>query len=300
MVANGTEISLAEAVKFVVDNRGRSAPVEKSGIPLIATNCISNENLYPVYERLRYVSDETYQNWFRSHPEPCDIILTNKGSQNGAICLVPDPVEFCIAQDMVALRADEEKIDPLYLFSALRSNLVQSRIKNLNVDAVIPHFKKTDFDKLLIPYPTRRDQEYIGHVYYEFSRKIELNRQMNATLEAMAQALFKSWFVDFDPVIDNAQAAGHPIPEPLHARAEARKALGDKRKPLPEAIQKQFPNRFVFNEEMGWVPEGWRVGTLEDLVVLQRGFDLPKTKRTEGVYPNGTYFSFLGCPFILT
>ena len=87
---------------------------------------------------------------------------------------------------------------------------------------------------------------------------------MNATLESMAQALFKSWFVDFDPVIDNALAAGNPIPEPFQARAKTRKALGDKRKPLPEAIQKQFPNHFVFREAMGWLPEGWRVGEIGD------------------------------------
>lgn len=256
------EISLAGSIKFVVDNRGRSAPVEESGIPLIATNCISNSNLYPSYAKLRFVSEETYNNWFRSHPQPDDIILTNKGSQNGAVCLVPDPVEFCIAQDMVALRADEKVIDPKYLFAALRSELVQSRIKNLNVDAVIPHFKKTDFDKLFIPYPSRQEQEFIGDLYYKLSYKIELNRQMNETLEAMAQALFKSWFVDFDPVIDNALGAGNEIPEPLQKRAVARQALGEQRKPLPAEMQSLFPDRFVFTDEMGWVPEGWASSTV--------------------------------------
>ncbi|MBL3601060.1 MAG: restriction endonuclease subunit S [gamma proteobacterium endosymbiont of Lamellibrachia anaximandri] len=110
--------------------------------------------------------------------------------------------------------------------------------------------------------PSVSEQKAIAHILGTLDDKIELNRQMNATLEAMAQALFKSWFVDFDPVIDNALAAGHPIPEPLHARAEARKALGGKRKPLPEAMQKQFPSHFVFNEEMGWVPEGWTESTV--------------------------------------
>jgi type I restriction enzyme S subunit len=265
------EIALSEAVEFVVDNRGRTAPTEESGIPLIATNCISNGNLYPVHERPRYVSDETYRTWFRSHPEPGDIILTNKGSQNGAVCLVPDPVNFCIAQDMVALRADSSKIDPLYLFASLRSSLVQRRMKNLNVDSVIPHFKKTDFNKLFIPCPSKHDQKYIGQIYYTFSRKIELNRQMNDTLESMAQALFKSWFVDFDPVIDNALEAGNPIPDSMQARAEVRKALGDQRKPLPDHIQSQFPNSFVMTEETGWVPEGWKIQKLHTLCQVING-----------------------------
>ena len=87
---------------------------------------------------------------------------------------------------------------------------------------------------------------------------------MNETLEAMAQALFKSWFVDFDPVIDNALAAGNPIPDPLKAKADRRKALGDQRKPLPEDLQNQFPDCFVYNDEMGWVPEGWEPARFGD------------------------------------
>jgi type I restriction enzyme S subunit len=88
---------------------------------------------------------------------------------------------------------------------------------------------------------------------------------MNATLEAMAQALFKSWFVDFDPVIDNALAAGNPIPDELEAKAAARQALGDARKPLPEDIRSLFPNAFVFTEEMGWIPEGWKIKEIKEL-----------------------------------
>lgn len=114
-------IKLSDTVKFIVDNRGKTVPTVDNGVPLIATNCIDNRNLYPIYKKVRYVSQDTYDNWFRSHPKPRDIILTLKGSQNGAVNLVPDNVDFCIAQDMVALRADENKINPLYLFAALRS-----------------------------------------------------------------------------------------------------------------------------------------------------------------------------------
>ena len=110
----------------------------------------------------------------------------------------------------------------------------------------------------------RSEQDAIAHILGTLDDKIELNRQMNTTLEAMAQALFKSWFVDFDPVIDNALSAGNPIPEPLQARAEIRKALGEQRKPLPAEIQRQFPSRFVFTEEMGWVPEGWGISCVGD------------------------------------
>ncbi len=94
-------IPLSQTTKFIVDNRGKTAPTASDGIPLIATNCIDNDQLYPVYNNVRYVSQETYEDWFRSHPEPNDIILTLKGSQNGAACLVPKPVAFAIADSFL-------------------------------------------------------------------------------------------------------------------------------------------------------------------------------------------------------
>jgi type I restriction enzyme S subunit len=250
-------IPLSKTTKFIVDNRGRTAPTADYGIPLIATNCISNDQLYPAYEKLRYVSKETYDNWFRSHPIPGDIILTNKGSQNGAICLVPDPVDFVIAQDMVALRADEKVIDPLFLFAVLRSADVQRQIKNLDVSGVIPHFKKTDFDKLHLPYPARPVQEAIGRTYFDFCAKIELNRRMNATLEAMARALFQSWFVDFDPV--RAKLDGRQPPN------------------LDPATAALFPDSFQ-DSPLGHIPNGWKVEKVSDVMTFEGGTQPPASE----------------------
>lgn len=190
------EIPLSKTTKFIVDNRGKTAPTSITGIKLIATNCINNNELYPIYENLRYVSQEIYNTWFRAHPKPGDIILTLKGSQNGAVCLVPEIVDFAMAQDMVALRPDENVIYPLFLFAALRSNEVQAQIKNLDVSGVIPHLKKADFNKLLIQFPDRTQQEIIGNFYFFFSKKIDLLHRQNTTLEKMAETLFRQWFVE--------------------------------------------------------------------------------------------------------
>jgi type I restriction enzyme S subunit len=92
---------------------------------------------------------------------------------------------------------------------------------------------------------------------------------MNATLEGMAQALFKSWFVDFDPVIDNALAAGNPIPDEFAERAEVRKnALANGTTNRETA--KDFPDAFQFTEELGWIPEGWEVAKAENLVTRHK------------------------------
>jgi len=241
-------IPFTELLTKIVDNRGKTCPTSTSGIPLIATNCITNDTLYPVYEKVRYVSEETLDTWFRGHPEPDDIIITTKGTP-GRVCMVPNPVDFCIAQDMVAVRADKTKIEPRYLFAILRSRNVQTQIENMHVGTLIPHFKKGDFDKLLIPVPNLAIQRLIGDQYFSQSAKIELNRRMNATLEAMARALFKSWFVDFDPV---------------RAKMEGRQPAG-----MDAATAALFPDSFE-DSPLGTIPKGWQAGKFGDIASPKR------------------------------
>ena len=188
-------VPLTELLSFIVDNRGKTVPTAPSGHKLIATNCVTNNTLFPVYDKIRYLSEETYQTWFRAHPIPGDILFVNKGTP-GRVCLVPDPVDFCIAQDMIALRADESKIYPKYLFTVLRSREIQQQIYNTNVGDVIPHFKKQFLDQLLIPIPERSIQESIGDLYYVLSLKAERNKKINDNLEQQAQSCFQELFVD--------------------------------------------------------------------------------------------------------
>jgi len=239
-------IPFSELISEVVDNRGRTCPTVENGIPLIATNCLRNEFLYPTYDKSRFVSRETYSTWFRGHPLPGDILFVNKATP-GRVCLVPDPVDFCIAQDMVAVRADPKRIYPKYLFAALRAPVVQEQIAQMHVGTLIPHFKKSDFNKLRIPVPGPDYQRFIGDTYFELSAKIDLNRRMNETLEAMSRAIFKSWFVDFDPV---------------RAKAEGREPAG-----MDAQTAALFPDSFE-ESDLGAVPRGWTLTSLRNLVGL--------------------------------
>ena len=181
---------LPEILSFVVDNRGKTVPTTENGHILIATNCIKNENLYPSYEKIRYLSEETYQNWFRAHPKPGDILFVCKGTP-GRVCMVPDPIDFCIAQDMVALRANEAIVYNKYLLAVLRSARIQKQIEQTSVGDVIPHFKKSFFNRLLIPIPPMQIQRIIGDYYFAFSEKVEMNKKINDNLEQQAQAIFR-------------------------------------------------------------------------------------------------------------
>ena len=238
-----TVAPFVDLLEHVVDNRGRTCPTSTSGTPLIATNCVKDTTLFPVFEKVRYVDEATMSTWFRGHPEPGDILFVCKGSP-GQTCIVPEPVNFCIAQDMVAVRADKNKIYPAYLFAALRSPVVQSQIANMHVGTMIPHFKKGDFDKLLIPLPDEATQIAIGDLYLRLSEKIDLNRRMNETLEAQARALFRDWFVDFGPV--------------------KAKMAGDTPYLAPD-LWSLFPSRV---DDDG-VPEGWEAAMLDAFAISQ-------------------------------
>jgi len=193
------KIPLPKVLSFIVDNRGKTVPTAKDGNhKLIATNCIRNENLYPSYEKIRLLSEDTYQTWFRAHPIPGDIIFVCKGTP-GRTCMVPDPIDFCIAQDMIAFRVDEKQIYNRYLLVVLRSREIQEQIANTSVGDVIPHFKKQFLDQLLIPLPPMDIQKKIGDLYFAMALKEELNKRINKNLLEQVRALYKDRFIDLMP-----------------------------------------------------------------------------------------------------
>jgi type I restriction enzyme S subunit len=250
------EAPFAELLSDVVDNRGRSCPTEGQGfLPLIATNCVTNNWLYPRYDTSRYVSRQTYDTWFRGHPQPEDLLFVCKGSP-GRVCMVPQQVDFCIAQDMVAVRPDPSRVYPRYLLAALRSPLVQARIAGMHVGTLIPHFKKGDFGKLLIPLPPETVQMAIGDFYFHLSTRVEQNERTVAALLGLADSLFRAWFVDFEPV--EAKRAGH-----------CRFAS------MPDELYGAFPGCLV-DSPAGPIPQGWEVRPMASIATFLNGLALQK------------------------
>lgn len=157
--------------------------------------------------------------------------------------------------------------------------------KSLNRNAIYPFEVNATTDT--------NEQKRIGKVLATFENKITLNYQINQTLEQMAQALFKSWFVDFDPVVDNALDAGFfeqdlEISDELLCRAEARKAARESNdfKPLSDDIRQQFPAAFEKCDEPslglgGWLPKGWIYDCFGELLSSTIGGDWGKDSQDE-------------------
>lgn len=146
-----------------------------------------------------------------------------------------------------------------YLLRYLRPNFVA--IASNKQTTGLGHVTRRDLENIEVAYPPLKEQRAIACILGALDDKIELNRRMNQTLEAMARAIFKSWFVDFDPV--RARAAGQPPPG------------------LTPDLAALFPDSFE-DSELGKIPKGWRVVGLSEIGTFQNGLALQKFPAGDG------------------
>ncbi len=198
-----------------------------------------------------------------------------------------EPVAF--ESHLIRARLDQKIVNPEFLYYFFNSPHGRAEMWSIiEQGAGQAGIRGSDLAKLNIPVPSLQNQQAIAETLSILDDKIELNRQMNVTLEQMAQALFTSWFVDFDPVIDNALDAGNPIPEELEVKAEQRKQLreaaakGEIEIPaLPDDIRVLFPSTFEFTEEMGWIPKGWEGVQAKDLCAKVQNGSTPRRMNSD-------------------
>ncbi|ENQ6248881.1 restriction endonuclease subunit S [Klebsiella quasipneumoniae] len=218
-----------------------------------------------------------------------DIILTTRGTVgNVAYYDSSNPYKnIRINSGMIIIRADEKLWNSKFLYFILTSGFLQEQIINLISGSAVPQLPARDIKKFILPVIGRTIQDKIANIISAFSDKISINIDTNQTLEQMSQTLFKSWFVDFDPVIDNALDAGNPIPESLQSRAELRQKFRNNAdfKPLSADIRVLFPAEFE-EVELGWVPKGWKISTAGDELVVKGG-STPSTSNAD-FWENGT------------
>ncbi len=150
-----------------------------------------------------------------------DVLLniTGDGVTFGRSCIVPDHVlPACVNQHVSIIRPDRRECDPGYLLSVLTHPATKGYIESFNSGGSRRAITKGHIESFEIPLPPLAEQKAIAAVLGALDDKIELNRRMNATLEAMARALFQSWFVDFDPVRAKLDGRHPRRPRPSHRR----------------------------------------------------------------------------------
>ena len=185
---------LGELIDRIIDNRGKSAPISEDRYqPIIEINSLGGKS--PDYELIRkWVSKDTYDNWFRSgHPIVGDILIPTVGTIG--IASIMNENRGCIAQNIIALRTNN-KANNLFLYYYLKSESVKQQLLNLNIGGVQPSIKVPHLLNLDILLPSLEEQRRIAGILGAIDDKIECNRRINTNLESQAQALYKQWFVD--------------------------------------------------------------------------------------------------------
>ena len=177
--------------------------------------------------------------------------LVAEGAGKCSVVLeINEPTTF--ESSIIRARPDPTKADSLFLYYYFNSPIGLHALDTIRRQVAVAGITGTDLAQLPVEIPPLAEQQAIAHILGTLDDKIELNRRMNETLEAMARALFKSWFVDFEPV---------------RAKMEGRWRRGESLPGLPAALYGLFPERLV-DSELGEVPEGWEVKTLGDVAML--------------------------------
>ncbi|MFN7931365.1 MAG: restriction endonuclease subunit S [Blastocatellia bacterium] len=250
---------LQDCLSAIIDYRGKTPEKTSSGVPLITAKIVKNGR---IEEPNEFIAEEDYDAWMtRGLPEPGDVVITTEAPLGEVAQLGNEKV--ALAQRIILLRGDKQRLDNTYLRYCLNAGYVQSQLHGRASGTTVTGIKQSELRRVEIALPPLEEQKRIAQTLRALDDKIELNRRMNATLEAMAQALFKSWFVDFDPV--KAKAAGR-APAGMEADTAA-----------------LFPSEFV-ESELGLIPKGWEVGSILTQAKLLSG-GTPKTERPD--YWNG-------------
>lgn len=231
------------------------------GVPFISASDFSNGRISSA--NFRYISPKQHSELRKGHLKANDVLIVSRGNGVGQVAWVDKKHEGCnINAQLVLLRADEKELHSRYLYFLLSSKEYFQTIKQYASGSAQPQLTISSLTKVPLKYPSYESQIEIANFLASIDDKIELNNQMNETLEAMARAIFKEWFIDFGPV---------------RAKAEGRRPFG-----MDDETVALFPDSFE-ESELGMIPKGWRVSAIAELTEkIQYGYTASASKAAVG------------------
>jgi len=229
-----------------------------SGVPVIRGQNLSNGKF--VGGEFVFVSEEKADKLKSNLARAGDLVFTQRGNavlHGGQVAIVPDkPFErYLVSQSQMKLTPDQTKVESRFLYFVFTSADYRHYLRSNAVVTGVPHINLGLLREYSLSLPPLAEQKAIAAVLGALDDKIELNRRMNATLEAMARALFQSWFVDFDPV--RAKLDGRPPAA------------------LDPATATLFPEHLE-ETALGHTPKGWEVRSLDKTAHYLNGLALQK------------------------
>src|SRR5581483_6781639 len=224
---------------------------------------------------VEHLSEADFLRWTRRvTPQPNDVVFSYE-TRLGEAALIPEGLKCCLGRRMALLRPNRQRVIPRFLLYAFLGPQFQDTLRARTIHgSTVDRLPLNEFDSFPIEVPSLEEQQRIAEILGSLDDKIEVNRRMNETLEAMARAIFKSWFVDFDPV---------------RAKAEGRQPAG-----MDAATAALFPSAFE-DSSLGKIPKGWKCGKLDEFVTILSG-GTPKTSVPEYWGGDIPWFSVADAP----
>lgn len=282
-------LPLAEALDALIDYRGKTPKKTDTGIPLITAKIVKNGKILPVSE---FIAEEDYDEWMvRGLPQVGDVVVTTEAPL-GEVAQLED-CNVALAQRIVTLRGAKEILESDYLRYVMQGPYVQGQLEARASGSTVKGIKQSELRKVLLPIPPKQEQTKIAKILKSIDNKIQINEQASQTLEQIAQAIFKSWFVDFEPVKAkiNALEAGGSDEDALLA---AMQAISDKDKAQLTQLQTEDPEHYnqlrtiaelfpsaMQDSEQGDIPVGWVVSTLGEEFDVTMGQSPPGSTYNE-------------------
>lgn len=237
--------SLDSVTEAIVDCLHSKKPdqVDTGNICLQVFNIGENGRLN--LDKIYRISQDDYFTWTRRIPSQKYDLIISKTGRIGAVAQILDEKTYAFGRNLVLIRPNLTLIDPVYLRYWMLSPWFRQEVQKYALDGTVLRSLHVKYiPSLAVVTPPLHEQRYIGELLSALDDKIELNKKMNATLEAIIMSVFKSWFVDFDP---------------LRAKKDGHKPYG-----LDAETAAIFPDSLV-NSEIGSIPKGWLVKKVSDI-----------------------------------
>lgn len=247
-----TRISLEECLSAIIDYRGKTPRKATSGVPLVTAKVVKRGRIETPDE---FVDAAEYDEWMhRGLPKVGDVLITTEAPL-GEVAQLSES-RIALAQRLILLRGKPGVLDNTYLKYLLMSDEMQGQLASRASGTTVVGIKQSELRKVTLSLPAIEEQEVIARVLGSLDDKIDQNRRTGRALERLATALFKAWFVTFEPV--KAKAAGQTsFPG------------------MPPATFAALPGRLI-DTALGPVPEGWAVRPLSKVATFLNGLALQK------------------------
>ncbi|MGQ0653510.1 MAG: restriction endonuclease subunit S [Betaproteobacteria bacterium] len=253
MAIEWPKMTLREGNVMLIDCDHRTPPPAETGYPYIAIPQLRNGRINAA--DARRITQENYLEWTRkAKPRAHDVVLSRRCNPGETGVASPD-LEFALGQNLVLLRSDGTKVYAPFLRWLVRGPEWWEQIgKFINVGAVFDSLKCADIPNFELHIPPLSAQRAISRILGALDDRIELSGRMTDTLGAIARALFRSWLVEFDPIRLSSEGRVQEV---------------------PENVRNLFPDSFQ-DSELGEIPAGWKVLSLDGIAHFLNGLALQK------------------------